>query len=229
MSERTKHADTDAMLRRILEHVEQTSGSRWTEAACAAILALATTASAWCAYEATLWGGVQTFRLADAGMAGRESTQQSLAAMLGRTFDAQMVISFLEAKSRGDEKFARVIYERFRPAARKAIDAWMQTDPLNNPDAPKRPFDTDAYITDEMRQADKFSHEVDRMHQAAQRANEISDRYVLLTVLFASVLFFGGIRGTFRSERLKMATLVISIVLFLATVVAMIAMPICRE
>ena len=67
------------------------------------------------------------------------------------------------------------------------------------------------------------------MQNAAQKANETSDRYVLLTVLFASVLFFGGIGGTLQSSRLKSAAFAMTIVLFLVTIFVLGSMPICRE
>jgi hypothetical protein len=69
------------MLRRILTAVEKDARQRWTEVLTAIVLSLATTASAWCAYQATRWAGVQTFRLNDAGIAGRKSSQSAIAAL----------------------------------------------------------------------------------------------------------------------------------------------------
>ncbi len=221
--------DTAALPRQISQKLEDPRHHRWIEMISAAVLALATTASAWCAYQSTLWGGVQTFRLAAAARAGRESTHQSLAALQGRAFDGQMLIAYLEVNGRGDQKMATFLHDRFRPEARKAVDAWLLTDPFNNPNAPKRPFEMAEYVQPEAQEAKRFDDEENRMQNAAQQANESSDRYVLLTVLFASVLFFGGIGGTFRSDRLKAAVFVIAILLFVGTVIAVASMPICRE
>src|SRR5687768_6919289 len=63
--------ETAAILQRILDAVEQQQRRRWVEVTCAVVLALAAMASAWCAYQANLWGGVQTFRLAAANKANR--------------------------------------------------------------------------------------------------------------------------------------------------------------
>lgn len=63
----------------------------------------------------------------------------------------------------------------------------------------------------------------------AQKANEISDKYVLLTVMLASVLFFGGISGTIESRLLWPSLLVIALISFLVTVSILGTMPICRE
>jgi hypothetical protein len=49
----------------------------------------------------------------------------------------------------------------------------------------------------------------------AGEADEIGDRYVLLTVLFASVLFFGGVSGKFESRLVDAGMLVASLVIFL--------------
>lgn len=217
------------LLRRIAESLEPPTHSRWIEMIVAAVLALATTASAWCAYQSTLWGGVQTFQLATAGRAGREASQRSLAAFESRAFDAQVLIAYIELKSRGDEKLATFLHDRFRPEAKRAVDAWLQTDPFNNPNAPKRPFDMADYVQPELLEMKQFEAEASRMQEAAQHSNAASDGYVLLTVLFASVLFFGGIGGTFKANRLKAAAYAITIVLFVVTVCVMATMPICRE
>ncbi|SRR6266508_1987283 len=221
--------ETAAILRRILDAVEKDERKRWVEITCAIVLSLATMASAWCAYQSTLWGGVQTFRLAAVGQAGRESAEQSIAAIQFRAFDAQMFITFVEAKGRGDEKLATFWQERFRPEARKALDAWLQTNPFNDPNAPKHPFRMAEYVQQELQEARRLAEESARMLAAAQVANETSDRYVLLTVLFASVLFLGGIGGTFQSRRLRLVVFVIAVLLFLSIVIVLGTMPICRE
>jgi hypothetical protein len=217
------------MMRRILELVEEPRRNRWMEVTCAALLAVATTASAWCAYQSNLWGGVQTFRLADSDRAEREVAELKLMAVQNRAFDAEMVIHFISAKMHGDEKLATFLSERFRAEAKVAVDAWMATDPFNNPNAPKRPFEMKEYVQHELAEIKKYNEIGATMQAAAQAANEHSDRYVLLTVLFASVLFFGGIRGTFQSSLLRLISFTMAFVLFCLTLVVMGAMPICRE
>ena len=64
---------------------------------------------------------------------------------------------------------------------------------------------------------------------AAMEANQTSDTYVLLTVLFASVLFFGGIAGTVDSRRLRITIMSIALILFVVTIVFLGTMPICNE
>lgn len=58
-----------------LTHVDPTD--RWIELLAASVLALATIASAWSAYQATRWGGVQGAAFAQAGAARAESVRAS--------------------------------------------------------------------------------------------------------------------------------------------------------
>ena len=115
--------ETAAVLQLILGAVEKDDRNRWVEIACAVVLSLAMLASAWCAYQSTLWGGVQTFRLAAANKAGRESSKATLAALQMRAFDAAMLISFLQAQTQGDQRLEKILYDRFRPEMKTAVEA----------------------------------------------------------------------------------------------------------
>jgi hypothetical protein len=206
-----------------------TDRNQWLEVTSAIVLSLATTASAWCAYQATLWNGVQTFNLAAANDANRRASAATFAAMLGRAFDASMIMSYLEATTRGDDKMERVLHQRFRPEAKLALDAWLKTDPLNDPSAPLNPLKLPEYVQPELQEAQRQNDLAAEKQSSAHQASKHADRYVLLTVLFASVLFFGGIGGTFKSERLRISVLVIALVLFAGTIFALGNMPSCRE
>ncbi len=221
--------ESSAILRRILDAVEKRERKEWVEIASALLLAIATVGSAWCAYQSTLWGGVQTFRLAAGNRAGRESSEQAIAALQTRMIDGIMLISFLEARGRGDQELEKFLSERFRPEMKISFDAWMKTDPFHNPEAPPHPLKMAEYVQPEVQASSEFEEESARMRTAAQEANQVSDTYVLLTVLFASVLFFGGIGGMFQSRRLRIAVMVIGLALFLVTIISLGGMPVCRE
>ncbi|HHT9127115.1 MAG TPA: hypothetical protein ACFYD6_15060 [Candidatus Brocadiia bacterium] len=221
--------ETAETLRRILDVVEKDRRKRWIEITCAAVLALATTFSAWCVYQSTLWSGAQTFRLTAAGRMGREAAEASVSALQARSFDALMLIDYIEAKYQGDEGVEKFLFDRFRPEMKKAVDAWLKTDPLNNPTAPPSPFHMAEYVQKELAEAKRQDELAGQQLIAAQEANETSDTYVLLTVLFASVMFFSGICGTFQSRWLRLIVLSIALALLMFTMIALGTMPICRE
>lgn len=228
-SSNSSSPDSADKLDRILAAVEKQEPRRWVEIACAVLLSVATTASAWCAYQSTLWGGVQTFRLHAASLASRKAGELYIVALEYRAFDASLGLAYMEAIARGDEQQREFLRGRFRPELKKAIDAWLATDPLKNPNAPRGPFVMAEYMQQETldaRQQEKLS---DEQFIAAQQANESSDNYVLLTVMFASVLFFGGIGGTFQSRWLRVAAFFIALALFAVTLVGLANLPICHE
>lgn len=221
--------ETASLLQRILAAVEKDKRNRWVEITCAVVLSLATMASAWCAYQATRWSGVQTFRLAAATKAGRESSAAALADIQLRTFDGSMGISWMQAKHEGNERQERFLFDRFRPEMKKAVEAWLKTDPFNNPSAPLGPLKMDEYSQPELAEAKRQEEISAREYAAAMHANQTGDAYVLLTVLFASVLFFGGIAGTLDSRRLRIGISIIALALFVVIVTFLGTMPICHE
>lgn len=221
--------ETAAILQRILRSVEKDRRNRWVEITCAVVLALATTASAWCAYQSTLWGGVQTFRLAAANNASRASSSAGLAALQTRVFDASVGISWMQAKHEGNERQEKFLFDRFRPEMKRAVEAWLKTDPFNNPDAPLGPMKMAEYAQPELAEAKQQDELSGQEFARAVQANQTSDTYVLLTVLFASVLFFGGIAGAVDSRRLSIGVMTIALAFFAVTMVFLATMPICKE
>jgi hypothetical protein len=221
--------ETAAILHRILAGVESEQRSRWVEITCAVVLSLATTASAWCAYQSTLWGGVQTFRLAAANRAGRASSAANLAALQTRIFDGSMGITWMQARADGNAQQEKFLFDRFRPEMKKAVEAWLKTDPFNNPAAPLGPLKMAEYVQPELAEAKRQEDVSIQEFASAMQANQYSDTYVLLTVLFASVLFFGGITGIVAGRPLQLAVMAIALVLFLVTMGFLATMPICLE
>ena len=57
-------------------------------------------------------------------------------------------------------------------------------------------------------------------------ADEIANSYVLLTVIFATVLFFAGISGKFESRTVDIAVLAFAILIFLVGLIILFTFPI---
>jgi len=60
---------------------------------------------------------------------------------------------------------------------------------------------------------------------AAKKADDHADTYILLTVLFASVLFFAGMSTKFQSKVIKIVILGMGMAVFSFAVVAMAIVP----
>lgn len=193
------------------------------------ILSLATVVSAWCAYQSTLWNNAQIFSLVAASQAAREASEARLVAASQRSFDAGLFIEYAAARAEGSHELEAFLYDRFRPELRQALDAWLATDPFNDPRAPPHPFQPQWYVLALEREAHLQEVESQRMFTLAQEMNDTSDTYVLLTVLLASTLFFGGMAGTFQTSLLKRISGVIAVTMFLIVTGYMLTIPVCRD
>jgi hypothetical protein len=220
--------DTTELLRRILDAVEPAKPKHGFEIACAIVLALATTASAWCAYQSKLWGGAQMARANAAVKASREGAVSSLAAVQWRAFDASMFIAYMQARLERSSALEAFLGQRFRPEMKPAVEAWLKLDPVNNPAAPPSPFRMAEYAQKETSEVARQEELAANAMAASREARGFSDDYVLLTVVFASVLFFGGIARAFDSRPLRIVLAAVAVLLFLGTLVALTTMPICH-
>jgi hypothetical protein len=220
---------TNELLQRILKAVEPAKPKQGFEVACAIILALATTASAWCAYQSKLWGGAQAARAGAGAQAARDEAIHTLTSFQSRAFDASMFISFVQAKVETNKSMESFLEQRFRPEMKTALAAWLKLDPFNNPSAPLSPFHMPEYAQKDAAEVARLEAITAAAGQSARQARQNSDNYVLLTVLFASVLFFGGIARNFESRPVRIVLAALSVALFLATLSGLITMPICHE
>ncbi|HJU86439.1 MAG TPA: hypothetical protein VJ788_03615, partial [Gemmatimonadota bacterium] len=117
-------------------------------------------------------------------------------------------------------------FHRFRAEFRPAVDAWIATRPLMNPDAPLTPFDMPEYRLVERERSDRLEAEATAAAELARRNNQRSDNYVLAVVMFALALFFAGISTRLPSPRSRAAILVLGWIAFLVTLAWVASFPI---
>jgi hypothetical protein len=113
------------------------------------------------------------------------------------------------------------LYERFRPEFKVAVDAWLATGPTT-PGAPATPFVMEEYRQASSDEAARLDRTAEALAAAARAANQRSDNYVLMTIMFATVLFFAGISSkmdTFRA-RVLLLTAGTTVLIVAATIVA---------
>lgn len=199
---------------------------RWVEFMAAIVLSLATVATAWAGYQAALWGGDQTEHMAAANVASVRAAQQTNAALQTASLHANLFVAWVTAISDEKQELADFLYARFPAELKVAAAAWIATKPRQNPDAPSSPFVMAEYQLPQNAAAAALQALADEELLRANTANDISDRYVLLTVIFASVLFFGGISGKFQSKQVDVAMLLLAAVVFLVGVGILITYPV---
>lgn len=191
----------------------------------ALLLAVATVATAYSAYESTRWSGRQSTEFTSAGAARTESAKARADYSALLTIDAGLFTDFTAAYTDGKERLQMAIERSFRKEFRPAFEEWLALEPLENADAPATPFALDSYRPGRLIRSRKFERESAAHFEAGREANQTSDNYVLATIFFAAVLFFAGIATKFTSSRIVVATLAAGTLVFAAGLVRLATLP----
>lgn len=199
----------------------------WVEIVAVILLSLATVATAWCAYQSARWSGVMTINFSAANATRTEAVSTANFAFTELGYDAAVLLDYAEAYVAGDTVNLEVLKNSFiRDELDKAINAWLALDPANNPDAPKNPILMPEYELASLKKAESLNKKAAKLTDTAKDDNQRSDNYVLLTVVFASVLFFAGVSTKFSSRNLKIAMVLAGSAVFIAAVVVLTFQPI---
>lgn len=208
------------------EETREERNERRIELLSAVVMAVATILTAWSAYQSARWGGVNNIHeLRVVGALVQQSKFASLAEQR-RSLDVGLYAEWVKAVNDDDTRLADFIFKRFPEPLRTAAVAWRATDPLNNPAAPTSPFVMPEYTLKEAAEETRYEEVAVAESAAAERAGEISDRYLLFTVIFATTLFFAGISGKFASFALNVAVLALGGLTLVVSSVLMFTFPI---
>ena len=192
----------------------------------AALLAAATVATAFSAYQATRWGGVQATAFTEAGANRTESAKARSDAFSLISIDAGLFTQWGVAFTEGNEQLQQGIERRlFREEFIPAFNEWLAQDPANNPDADKNPFVLDIYKPERLTESEELEEVATAKFDEGKDANQTSDDYILSTIFFAAVLFFAGLSSKFTSNRVAMLALSFASVVFVGGIVRLSTLP----
>ncbi|MCB0970390.1 MAG: hypothetical protein KDA97_02565 [Acidimicrobiales bacterium] len=203
----------------------------------AVILSIAALLAAWTGFQAAKWGGVQANAYSQAGAARTESTRASTRAGQEASVDVTTFTSWLEAgQDEGafdDDGYqpepgtlSGFLYERFRPEFKVAVDAWLATRPGADPEAPPTPFAMDEYVLADGEEADELVQKAERRSAAARQANQRSDNYVLMTIMFATVLFFAGVSSKMDTVKARVFLISAAVIVLVVSIGVILSFPI---
>lgn len=192
----------------------------------AVILAIATVLTAWSAFQAGKWSGVQSVEFASAGADRTTSSQVATSAGQLTQIDVAVFTNWLNAFATEQTELADFYEQRLGERLDPAFAEWMEQDPANNPDAATSPFALDSYVVPELLESQDLAAEADQHSADARVANQRGDNYVLTTVLFASVLFFAGVSTKFESLPGKYITVGAGLLILIAGAIIVASFPV---
>jgi ferric-dicitrate binding protein FerR (iron transport regulator) len=224
-------ASTDSAAKR---HARATALDRRFEIWETVLLAAATVLTAWSAFQATKWSGVQADNYSRAAASRAEAVKAEDDGDTLENIDTELFLQWLQAYNTerqtdpqasldatgayqpDPDTLSGFLHDRFRDDFRVAFDIWMEQSPFEHEATSKTPFELAEYQVDEWASADRFEADAEQYAAEAREANQNGDNYVLVAVVFASVMLFAGIAS-------KMDTLPARVVLFTSAVVVLIA------
>ena len=198
---------------------------QWMDLLSAVVMAAATVATAYSAYQSSLWNGKQMAHKARSTTAVVRVGKLSNLALQRTSVHVNLFVHWVSAVNKDDNRTADFLFVRFPEPLRAAVAAWRATSPFENPNAPPSPFDMPQYVLQERMEADRWERVAQDESAAGEHAGEMANRYLLFTIIYASVLFFAGISGKFRWPAIDLAVLLLGALTLLAGVATMIASP----
>jgi hypothetical protein len=190
------------------------------------ITSLAAVVTAWSAFQASTWSGVQTFALASAAHERELSTQARLEGDLQMHLDADLFVAYAEARVEHRDASATFLHDRFPPRLKVATDAWLERHPFDSASAPPHPLAMPEYHVDASAHAVEAQEHAYAEEARAALANHNSDLYVLATVLLATVITVSSLGARLATPRARRTSLVLCGAVLLAVVVWMALRPV---
>lgn len=204
---------------------EASPSERWLELVSTVLLALATVATAWAAYQSRQWTGEQAQGYSHATATRIAVNRVSAVANRQVQIDVATFIQWVDAHEQHRAELARFYRARFRDEFKPAFNAWLATKPFESTGAPPTPFAIPQYRLKASDEADHLEAKAAAASERAKEANQRADNYMLAVVLFASSLFFAGISTKLQTSRARTAILGLGCVLFLGTLIWISTLP----
>lgn len=170
--------------------------------------------TAWSGYQASVWDGVQSIKIAEAYAAGRMASEKAIVADNNLMLDGILVVNLADAVI---GKRTEVVDFYLRHVPREfghVLNAWLAALKLENVDPPPHPLAMAEYkekvIPLYFAGVAELEKKVELKFNEAREAKHTSSEYVFATVLLSSVLFIGGIVPKVISLRTRLSLLVLA-------------------
>jgi hypothetical protein len=206
--------------------IDEALSDRWLDWIATGLLALATVATAWAAFQSREWTGQQAQGYSHATAKRIAVNRAAAEANRQVQIDVATFIQWVDANAHGDARLADFYRSRFRDEFKPAFAAWLATKPFTNRNAPATPFGLPAYRLAASVEADDLDVSAAADSDRAKAANERANNYMLAVVLFASSGFFAGMSAKLRTRNARITLLAIGCVLFVGTVVWLATLPV---
>lgn len=188
-------------------------------------LAVVAIATAWSGFQAAKWDGRQSLLYGHATASRFAADAASTHAGQELSADVGIFTAWLQAHSAGNTELETLYAKRMTPDYRVAFDAWLVTDPFNNPSALPGPAAMPEYKNPHAAKATRLNDRASVAFGRGTEARETADKYVRNTVLLAMVLFLVAIASRFKDRAMRAAALTIGVVVLVYALASVVSLP----
>ena len=191
------------------------AATRRVEVVATILLSVAAVATAWSGYQATRWNGEQAKASGTTNKLRVEAARAQGLSQAQTQVDIATFVQWVDAYALDRTMLADFYFKRFREELKPAVNAWLATRPLKNPNAPLTPFAMPEYKLAAAAEAKRLDAEAELSSATVRRNIQRASNYILGVVLFSVSLFFAGMSTKLGDLRLRMITLALGCIVFL--------------
>lgn len=188
---------------------------RRIEVVATVLLSVAAVATAWSGYQATRWNGEQAKASGTTNKIRVEAARAQGLSEAQTQVDIATFVQWVDAYALNRTVLSDFYFKRFRQEFRPAVNAWLATKPLKNPNAPLTPFAMPQYKLAAAAEAERLDAEAEISSATVRRNIQRASNYILGVVLFSVSLFFAGMSTKLGDVRLRTITLAFGCIIFL--------------
>ena len=189
------------------------------------LLSFATLASAWCSYQADFWDDKERVLIVESIGLDEEANKILLESNQLKSSHLNIVSTFIDHYLKDDTIYCKYILAHSDTVLGPALMEWVKKRPKYVPEIPN-PLQLSVYGNDPQEQFQKIKNISLNKKSDSENANNISDKYMLLTVMLSLVLFFTGISGTLNVKVAQILSLIISLIILLGAILGIIRLPV---
>lgn len=190
-----------------------------------AILAIVAIATAWSGFQSAKWDGHQSLLYAQASAHRFEATSEATLGGQSLAADTALFTAWLQAQSADNTDLQNRYVARFTPEYRVGFDAWLKTDPFNNPAAVPGPAYTPEYRNTRTLHAAQLNAQATTEFDEGTHSRETGEKYVRNTVLLATVLFLVAVGQRMKSRPSRISAAVVAMCVLLFVIVSTLDLP----
>jgi hypothetical protein len=164
----------------------------------AILLAVVAIVTALSGYQAARWDGESAKEYATSSRLRTEANGTQLTANQTLIYNAGNFTAWLQAYDAKDKSLEQLLARRFTPEYKKAFDAWVAIDGVNDPSAPPGPRYMPEYEDPLADKAVELSKEASHAFDLGVEYRVTAEKYVRITVVLAAVLFLIAIGQRFK-------------------------------